>query len=165
MKGVSVVMAVAMAATVGLLAQARAQEQPQGTGQPAASVEQVQGPEALHGLYRIIGGQKSGEEIPADQLQEVTVRIGANAITTYDKDQNAVYAATYQIDASETPYRITMTSKIPPTATEETVAEGLLAAEGDVVKLIYALPGAQAPTAFLAGPQQMLFVLEKTEEP
>lgn len=147
--------ALGIVGAVALLAQAGAVGQE--TGNTGNQV-----PESLLGTYRLVGGQRAGEEIPMERLQEVTVRIGANAITTYDKEQNTVYAATYRIESSEAPYKILMTSKIPPTATEDTQAEGLLAEEGDLVKLIYALPGGATPTEFVAGPAQQLFVLEKT---
>ena len=80
----------------------------------------------LLGKYQLVRGDKGGQEIPADRLKDVTVHIAANAITTFDKDKKEVYAATYQIDPTQQPWRITMTATLTPVDGKGTKAEGLI---------------------------------------
>lgn len=115
----------------------------------------------LLGKYQLVRGDKGGQEIPADRLKDVTVHIAANAITTFDKDKKEVYAATYQIDPTQQPWRITMTATLTPVDGKGTKAEGLIKREGDTVKLIYALPGGKAPTDFKCEEKQQMFVLKR----
>lgn len=115
----------------------------------------------LIGSYVIVSGEKEGEKLDAERLKDVAVQIAANAITTFDKDKKQVYAATYEIDANRKPWRITMTATITPVDGKGTKAEGLIMAEGDTVKLIYALPGGKAPTEFKTGARQQMFVMKK----
>jgi uncharacterized protein (TIGR03067 family) len=96
-----------------------------------------------------------------DRLKDVTVRIAANAITTFDKDKKEIYAATYKLDTSRKPWRIMMTATITPVDGKGTKAEGLVERDGDTFKLIYALPGGKAPTEFKTGEKQQMFVLKK----
>jgi hypothetical protein len=42
--------------------------------------------------------------------------------------------------------------------------EGLIASEGETVKLIYALPGGKAPTEFKTAEKQQMFVLKKVKK-
>jgi uncharacterized protein (TIGR03067 family) len=138
-------------AASGLLGQAQADE-------PKKTAD-------LHGLagdYQITTGERDGKPIAADRLKDITIRIAANAITTFDKDNNEVYAATYQLDPSQTPWRITMTATITPmNAGKGETAQGLVQVAGDEVKLIYALPGGAAPKEFEAGEKQQMFILKR----
>src|SRR5262245_11462187 len=88
-----------------LLAQAQADD-PQKDQKADADVTR------LLGTYRIVAGEKNGLPISEDRLKDVTVRIASNAITTYDKDKKEVYAATYVLNTSRKPWRISMTSSI-----------------------------------------------------
>lgn len=116
----------------------------------------------LVGVYEIVGGEKDGQKIEAGRLKEVTVRIAANAITTFDKDKKEVYVATYELDTSRKPCRITLTATVTPKGGKGTTAEGLIERDGDTVKLIYALPGGKAPTELRAGDKQQMFILRKS---
>lgn len=116
----------------------------------------------LVGTYQIVAGERGDQKIAEDRLKDVTVRIAANAITTFDKDKKEVYAATYQLDTSRRPWRITMTAPITPVDGKGTKTEGLIEKDGESVKLIYALPGGKVPTKFKAGEKQQMFVLRKT---
>lgn len=120
-------------------------------------------PTALVGTYEIVAGERAGAKLPPAEVQGVTVRIAKNAFTTYDKDKKEVYVATYELDPSSKPWRIHMTGSVTPVeGGKGTKAEGLVAVEGDTVKLIYALPGGKAPTDFKAGEKQQFFLLKRT---
>lgn len=121
--------------------------------------------EQLVGMYEIISGEKEGKEIDSARLKDVRVQIAANAITTYDKDKKEVYAASYELDTSHKPWRLSMTATLTPVDGKGTKAEGLIEKDDDgTVKLIYALPGGEAPTEFRAQEKQQLFVLKRLDK-
>ncbi len=116
----------------------------------------------LVGTYTIVEESKNGEKYPEAKIKDVTVRIAANAITTFDKDKKEVYAATYELDQSKKPWRITMTAKLTPVHGLDAKTSGLIEMNGDTVRLIYAFPGGAVPTDFKAGAKQHLLVLKRT---
>jgi uncharacterized protein (TIGR03067 family) len=121
-------------------------------------------PKDMIGMYRIVEGTRNGKKIADEHLKDIKVRIAANAITTYAKDKQEVYAATYEVhNNNQKPWRITMTATITPVDGKGTKAEGLIEMKGDTVQLIYALPGGAAPTEFKTGDKQQMFVLKKIE--
>ncbi len=121
--------------------------------------------EQLVGTYEIISGEKEGKEIESARLKDVRVQIAANAITTYDKDKKEIYAASYELDTSHKPWRLTMTATLTPVDGKGTKAEGLIEkTDNETVKLIYALPGGEAPTEFRAHEKQQLFVLKRLDK-
>jgi uncharacterized protein (TIGR03067 family) len=116
----------------------------------------------LIGTYEIVSGERHGKNLDAGELKGVTVRIAANAITTFDKEKKEVYVATYKLDDSRKPWRITMTATVAPANDKGSNAEGLIDASGDTVKLIYALPQGKAPTVFKTDDKQQMFILKRT---
>ena len=57
-----------------------------------------------------MAGEKSGVKEPRERIEGTTVRIAEDAIVVLDKDKKEVYAQTYKIDTSSTPWKITMKS-------------------------------------------------------
>jgi uncharacterized protein (TIGR03067 family) len=57
----------------------------------------------LMGGYRIVSGMSSGEQILPERLADVTVRITAETITTYDGDRQQRYSAAYRLDTQKRP--------------------------------------------------------------
>jgi uncharacterized protein (TIGR03067 family) len=122
-------------------------------------------PADLLGGYTIVSGERYGEKEPVERIEGVTVRIADDAIIVLDKEKKEVYAQTYKLDTSATPWKITLRSKITPFTQKsndsgEDVAQGLIEKEGDTVKLIYALPGGAAPTEFKTKQKQLMFVMK-----
>lgn len=118
-------------------------------------------PAELVGTYRLVAGERNGDKVAPERLQDITVRITKDAITTLDKDEKEVYVATYQIDAGRKPFQVTLTAKVTPTKDKGEEAAGLIEIDGDTVKLIYALPGGDPPTDFRTGDKQQMFVMKK----
>ena len=112
----------------------------------------------LIGGYTIVSGEKDGIPEPRERIEGVTVRIAEDGIVVVDKDKKELYADAYKIDVSSKPWKITLTSKLAPR--EGQVARGLIAKDGDTVKLIYALPGRPEPTDFKTKEKQLMFVLK-----
>ena len=125
----------------------------------------------LIGTYRITAGERNGKKIEADRLKDVTVRFEENVVTTFDKDKKEFYAASYELDTKQKPWKIMMTATIVPVEGKSskvdgkgTKAEGLVELSGESVKFIYALPEGKAPTEFKTNDKQQMFMLMKVEK-
>lgn len=112
----------------------------------------------LTGGYTLVSGERDGRPLPPDHIHDTVVRFTADTVTVLDRDKRQTYAATYTLDSSARPARISMTATHAPNAGD--VAEGLIEKSGDTVRLIYALPGKPAPTGFHTKAGEMLFVME-----
>lgn len=129
---------------------------------PACTGRSTDQPKAdLTGEYRIIGGERSGAPIDQNELNNAAIIISDTTIIAYDKERKEMFAATYTLETTHTPWQITMISTKAPEVGQ--VAKGLIRAEQDKIKLVYALPNGQTPTDFRAGEQQQMFVLAKAD--
>ena len=124
-------------------------------------------PADLLGGYTIVSGERYGEKEPTERIEGTTVRIADDAIIVLDKEKKEVYAQTYKVDTTSTPWKITLKSKITPYKQEaggETEAKGLIEKNGDTVRIIYALPGGQVPTEFKTKAKQLMFVMKNEKK-
>lgn len=121
--------------------------------------------EKFLGTYTIQSGERDGEKIPADRLEEVRVTIGKESISTFDREGKTIYVARYELmQIDEQPWKISMAAVQTPRRGEKGVkTTGLITWKGDTVKLIYALPGGETPRNFETGKNQHMFVLKKKE--
>jgi len=116
----------------------------------------------LSGEYRIIIGERNGTLIDQKELSDATITINDKTITVYDNERNETFAATYTLKTKPTPWQITMVSTKAPEI--GVIARGLIEANQNSVKLIYALPNGQPPTDFQAGPHQQMFDMVKIDQ-
>jgi uncharacterized protein (TIGR03067 family) len=126
--------------------------------EPAASEEASK----LAGTYRFVSGAKHGGEASAEDLATSKVSITAKEIIATNGENQRTYVATYTLDTSKTPWRITMESLVPTIGAK---AEGLVSLEGDTLKLIYALPGGETPTEFRTREKQHMWTLKAEPKP
>lgn len=122
-------------------------------------------PSALVGTYTLTGGEKGGQQEPADRIEGTTVVFTEETIVVTAPDKQEIYSATYTLAPSDKPdqTRIRMTSRVPADKKEQ--ARGLIARDKDgTVRLIYGLPGGDEPTEFRTGPGQLMFVMKRVEE-
>ena len=154
----------ALATVVAVAAPARAQGE-------ASEAAPVLKPSDLAGGYEIVAGEKFGAPEPADRVKGSTVRFSEDRVVVMDKDSKEVYGATYALEPAEAAAgaaatgavgsKIKMTSKLGDAGSENQVAMGLIDKDGDKVRLIYALPGGEAPQEFKTKAGQLMFVLKK----
>ena len=116
----------------------------------------------LTGEYRIVSGERNGSPIDQGELTDTSIYINDKTIIAYDKDRKEMFASTYTLETNQKPWHITMISTKSPEV--GAVAKGLVEADGNKIKLIYALPKGQPPTNFKAGEQQQMFVMEKANQ-
>jgi uncharacterized protein (TIGR03067 family) len=123
----------------------------------------------LSGIWDLQRGVNRGRQLSDAETDGTTVVIEDFSIVTYDKEENELYRATYILDASEQPVRITMTTSSENRPKQK--ALGILKFDpqhGDRWTLCYALPGHRRPTEFESrkGGHRMLFEMKKkTAEP
>jgi hypothetical protein len=79
-------------------------------------------------------------------------------VTTTDKNDQQTFAAEYQLDLSGKTPAILMTSTLGPDKGMKTA--GLVSKIGDMVQLIYHLPGGTPPTEFKTRDGQLMVVLK-----
>lgn len=115
-------------------------------------------PAKLEGTYRIVKGEEYGGNPPKENVKDTTCKFSKDRITSYDAGNNEVYVQTYKLDASSKPTKLMMTSVKPKADLE---VKGLIKMEGDMLTLIYALPGGEAPTEFKTGAKQLMFTMKK----
>ncbi len=113
----------------------------------------------LTGGYTLVSGERDGRPLPPDHIHDTVVRFTADTVIVLDRDEKQTYAATYTLDNSARPARISMTATHAPNAGD--VAEGLIEKTGDTVRLIYALPGKPPPNGFQTKVGELLFVMKK----
>lgn len=121
-------------------------------------------PADLVGRYDIVSGEKYGQTIPKQEIQNTTALFTEDRVVVYDPDQKEVYGATYTMqpaDVSDKGCSIRMVSKL--SVDENSSADGLITQEDGYLKLIYALPGGQAPEEFKTDARQLMFVMKKRE--
>jgi hypothetical protein len=136
------------------------------------SAEKVQAalkPADLVGAYEITSGEKFGVPEAPERIKGSTVRFTEDRVVVMDKDSKEVYGATYTLEAAETAdgasasgavaSKVKMTSKLADV--EDAVAYGLIDKDGDTVRLVYSLPGGEAPRDFKTKNKQLMFVMKK----
>jgi len=131
-------------------------EPPRSEGKPDVKSDEKKAAASLAGGYMIVSGEKDGKSIPAERINGSIVQFAGNQIVGTDKDKKEFFSSTFTLDTSKSPWVIDMTSKSP----KEMRAVGLVKKEGDSLTIIYALPGAPAPTEFKTKENQHLFVLQ-----
>ena len=138
----------------------------------------------ISGVYKLTGGEKYGEKIPADRLKDntstiVSTKTGEGRWAVVDKDQADLYASDYKIggpakDADgkvmKDVYEIDLVSEIPERGSKAPglVKLGTEMKDGKKVvtklTLIYALDGVR-PTDLKTEGKQLAFMMTRTAAP
>ncbi|WP_337176104.1 hypothetical protein [Paludisphaera sp.] len=128
-------------------------------------------PADLEGVYEIVSGEKFGEAEPTERIKGSTVRFTRDRVVVMDKESKEVYGATYALIPDEGAAgeaasgakgsKIRMVSKLVEPQDQESTSEGMIERDGDKVRLIYALPDAEAPREFKTKAGQLMFVLQR----
>jgi uncharacterized protein (TIGR03067 family) len=114
----------------------------------------------LLGDYTVVSGKRDGKDLPKKDFENSTVHVEKNKIYGHDKEKKEFFGATYTLDTSSKPWKISMVSTSPKKGEK---AEGVIEVDGDKVRLAYALPGGKTPTSFEAGEKQQSFVLMRVK--
>jgi uncharacterized protein (TIGR03067 family) len=137
---------------VGLLAAA-------GTaGQDASKADK----EKLVGSWEVLSGEKGGEKVRENEIKNIKLVFHADGKLTLDKDGQQK-DATYKLDAKKKPKEFDLTINENG---KEVMVKGIYHLEGDNLKLCFAGPEGERPTAFAtqAGDKTMLVVLKRDKQ-
>jgi uncharacterized protein (TIGR03067 family) len=113
----------------------------------------------LIGAWTVSAEEKDGKQETAQGIQGKQVKITRDTITCTTKDGKTDMAASYEIDASRTPWTITMTG----TEGEHKgkTVKGIVELQDDTLKICFAEPGGETPTSFKTKDQQCCKVLKR----
>jgi len=128
---------------------------------PAATADDKADSGKLHGTYTIVSGQRDGKEVAKSHFEKSVITFEKGKVYGHDKDKKEFFGATYTLDTSSKPWKISMTSTSPKKGEK---ADGVIEADGDTVRICYALPGGKTPTTFKAGEKQHCFTLKRTKK-
>jgi uncharacterized protein (TIGR03067 family) len=134
-----------------------AQQTQSGTSKPDKNCT----PESLVGRYVIVGGEKEGAKEPENRIDGTIVTFTKETVVVADKDKKEIYSASYKLNATTNPSDITMTSRVESSAGQ--IARGLIQKEGDILRLIYALPTGETPATFKTKEKQLMFVMKRMD--
>jgi uncharacterized protein (TIGR03067 family) len=113
----------------------------------------------LDGTYSIISGEEDGAMVPTSRFEGTVVVFKGNTIVLTDKSGEKTFSATFVIDATARPFKITMTNTTPKAQIKK--AMGVIDVNGDTVSLCYNLPGGAVPTQFRTTDNQHCFVMKR----
>jgi uncharacterized protein (TIGR03067 family) len=128
---------------------------------PVAAEEKAKlDPEKLVGTWAYVSGEKDGKKVAEDELKKGEVEISKENIIL--KAPDGKFVIKYELDTSKTPCRIKLEIKEGPQG-QGSKAEGIIAVDGDVLKLCYPPMGGDVPKEFSGkeGSRQHLFVLKR----
>jgi uncharacterized protein (TIGR03067 family) len=115
----------------------------------------------LAGTYTIVSGQRDGKEVAKSHFEKSVITFDKGKVFGHDKEKKEFFGATYTLDTSSKPWKISMISTSPKKGQK---ADGVVEADGDTVRICYALPGGKTPTTFKAGEKQHCFTLKRTKK-
>jgi uncharacterized protein (TIGR03067 family) len=129
-------------------------------GTAAAEDKEKLDPAKLVGTWTYVSGEKEGKKIPADNLKQGTVEITKENITL--KAPDGKFVIKYQLDSAKSPAQINMEITEGPQGVGSK-AEGIVALDGEQLKLCYPAMGGAVPKDFATkeGSGLHLFVLKK----
>ena len=135
---------------------------------PTGAAEEGKGAEGgkldaakLVGTWKYVSGVTKGQKVDPERLKGQTVTITKETITLKGEE---TFVMKYELGTGKEPVSIKMTITESPFGAGAT-ASGIIALDGDELKLCYAPEGGEAPTKFEAkeGSGYHLFVLKKSK--
>jgi uncharacterized protein (TIGR03067 family) len=114
-------------------------------------------PTPIEGGYTIASGERDGKPIPAERIKDAIVRLTGGRIVGTDRDRVELLVATYTLDTEKTPWALELRHYEAP----DQLSSGLVKKDGNVLTIIFALPGGAAPTEFKTKEKQVMFVLRR----
>jgi uncharacterized protein (TIGR03067 family) len=112
----------------------------------------------LEGQHQIIAGERDGKALAEADIKGTTFRFTGDKVVGATKDGTEFLAADYTLDDSKTPCVIVM--KLTAGSDKGKELKGLVERTGDTIRIIYAGPGAEAPTEFKTKQNQAMYTLK-----
>ena len=112
----------------------------------------------LEGQHQVTAAERSGKPLGENDIKGITFRFVGEKVAAATKDGNAFLTAEYTLDAAKKPCVIVM--KLTEGSDKGKELRGLVERTGDTIRVIYAAPGAEAPTEFKTKDNQVMYTLK-----
>jgi uncharacterized protein (TIGR03067 family) len=112
----------------------------------------------LEGQHQITAGERDGKALPEADIKGCTFRFTNDKVVGATKDGTEFLVADYTIDHAKTPCLIVM--KLTAGSDKGKELKGLIERKEDVIRIIYAGPGAEAPAEFKTKQNQAMYTLK-----
>lgn len=112
----------------------------------------------LEGQHQITAGERDGKPLAETDIKGYTFRFTGDKVVGASKDGTEFLAADYTLDHAKKPCVIVM--KLTAGSDKGKELRGLIERNGDVIRVIYAGPGAEAPTEFKTKTNQAMYTLK-----
>ena len=112
----------------------------------------------LEGQHQITAGERDGKALAEADIKGCTFRFTNDKVVGATKDGTEFLVADYTIDHAKTPCVIVM--KLTAGSDKGKELKGLIERKEDVIRIIYAGPGAEAPAEFKTKQNQAMYTLK-----
>jgi uncharacterized protein (TIGR03067 family) len=112
----------------------------------------------LDGQHQIVSGERDGKALAEADIKGTTFRFTGDKVVGATKDGTEFLAADYTLDSDKTPCVIVM--KLTAGTDKGKELKGLVERKEDTIRIIYAGPGAEAPTEFKTKQNQAMYTLK-----
>ena len=114
----------------------------------------------LDGQHQIVAGERDGKALADADVKGTTFRFTGDKVVGATKDGTEFLNADYTLNCDKTPCVIVM--KLTSGTDKGKELKGLVERTGDTIRIIYAGPGAEAPTEFKTKQNQAMYTLKAT---
>jgi uncharacterized protein (TIGR03067 family) len=123
----------------------------------ATSADDKQKPK-LEGQHPIIAGERDGKALTDNDIKGATFRFTDDKVVGATKDGTEFLVGTFTLDSTKTPCVIVM--KLTQGSDKGKELKGLVERKDNTIRIIYAGPGAPAPTEFKTKQNQAMYTLK-----
>ncbi|QEH34448.1 hypothetical protein OJF2_29870 [Aquisphaera giovannonii] len=118
---------------------------------------------ALQGTWEVVAMEREKETVPAEDFKGWTARYEGNKVTLMDGDR-VHRRGIVTLDPSRTPRSINTWDRDGPY--EDQTSPGIYEIQGDTLKLAFAKPGQERPTAFTTktGPAVLVVTYKRAKK-
>ena len=112
----------------------------------------------LEGQHQITAGERDGKALAETDIKGATFRFTGDKVVGATKDGTEFLVADYTLDSAKTPCVIVM--KLTAGSDKGKELRGLIERKDNTIRVIYAGPGADAPTEFKTKQNQAMYTLK-----
>lgn len=112
----------------------------------------------LEGQHQIVAGERDGKPMDEATIKGCTFRFAGEKVTAATKDGTAFLVGECTMDSTKKPCTIVI--KVTEGSDKGKELRGLVERNADTIRIIYAAPGAEAPTEFKTKQNQAMYTLK-----